>query len=83
MITLQSLPSLIARNPQGYAVFLSKFLELSHDAVCYNGYAFGIQAVHHGGEEFELLLDSVREEIGIDEDGVGRDKGGVVLEEQR
>ena len=28
------------------------------------------------------MLDRVREEVGVDEDRVGRDQGGVVLEEE-
>jgi len=48
----------------------------------YNRLARRIQAIHHAGQQLELALDSVREEVGIDEDIVGWDEGGVVLEEE-
>ncbi len=65
MVTLQSLPPLIPRDPERNAVFLAQFLQLRHDAVGDDGDAFGVEAVHHGGEQLELVLDGVREEVGV------------------
>ena len=48
-----------------------------------DGIAFGVEAVHHGGKKFEAVLDGVREEIGIHEDGIWWNKSSVVLKEKR
>ena len=44
--------------------------------------AFCVQAVHHGWEELEFVLDGMREKIGVHEDGVGRAERRIVLEEE-
>lgn len=83
MIAFQPLPSLVPRDPQRDPVFLPQLLQLGHHAVRDHGDAFRVQAVHHRGQHLELVLHGVREEIGVDEHGVGRDQGGVVLVEER
>jgi len=83
VVALQSLPSFVSRYSQRKAIFRTEFLQLSHNAGCDHGTAFGIETRHHRVEKVELLLDSMREEIGIDEDGIRRSQGGVVLEEER
>ena len=82
MVAPQSLPALIARNLERDAELRAQLLQLSHDAVGDDGHALCIQAVHHRREQLEFLLDGMREEVGVDEDGVGRDESGVVLEEK-
>ena len=82
VIAFQPLPALVPRDPQRDPVFLPQFLQLGHDAVGDDGDAFRVQAVHHGAQQLELVLHRVAEEIGVDEDGVGRDEGGVVLVEE-
>lgn len=82
MVALQSCPPLISRNPKGNPVFWTEFLQLSHHAAGDDREAFGVEGIHHGFEEGKLALDCVREKIGIDEDGIGWNEGGVVLEEE-
>jgi hypothetical protein len=83
MIALQTLPALVPRNPQRNPIFRSQFLQLGHDAGGDDGGGFGVQQVHEGLVELELGVHRVREEVGVDEDGVGRAQGGVGLEEER
>jgi hypothetical protein len=82
MITLQPFPAFIPRYPKRYAVFRPKFLEFGHHAGGYDGVAFRVEGVHEGFKEGELALDGMGEEVGVDEDGVGGNEGGVVLEEE-
>ena len=42
-----------------------------------------IEAVHHTADKFELILEREIDEIGVNENPVWRNKGGVVSEEQR
>ena len=44
--------------------------------------ALGVEAVHHRGQELQLVLNGMREEVGVDEDAVGGNESLVVLEEQ-
>lgn len=44
-----------------------------------NRAAFRIQASHHLVEHLHFVANGVGEEVGVDEDGVGRTQGGVVL----
>lgn len=82
MIAPKPLPALIAGDPQRDAVLGPQLFELGHDAVGDDGGALGVQAVHHRGEKLKLMPHRVRQEIGIDEHGVGWDQGGVVLKEE-
>lgn len=80
--TLQPLPAFVAGDAEGDAVFLPEFLEFGHYAGGDDRDAFGVEAVHHGGEELEFVLYGVGEEVCVDEDVVGWGEGGVVLEEE-
>ena len=82
VVTLEPLPSLIPCYAQGDTVFGTEFLQLGHDAGCDDGGAFGVEEVHERGLQFKLAAHRVGEEIGVYEDGVGRDEGGVGLEEE-
>ena len=82
MIAAKPLPALVTGNLERDAVLGAQLLKLSHDAIGDDGRAFRVQAVHHRRQHLEFFLDGVGEEIGVDEDGVGRDEGGVVLEEE-
>lgn len=59
------------------------YVFLPHYARCDDGCALGVEAVHHGRKEVEFVLDGVGDEVGIDEDGVGGCKRGIVGEEER
>lgn len=83
MVALEALPALVAGDAEGDAVLGPQLLELGHDAAGDDGVALGEEAVHHGLEERQLALDGVREEVGVDEDAVGRHERLVVLEEER
>ena len=82
VVALQPLPPLVPRNLQRDPIAGSELLELGHDAAGDDGRALGVEAVHHGGEELELVLDGVGEEVGVDQDRIGGLQGGVVLEEE-
>lgn len=82
MIAPQPLPPLVSRDAQCDPVFRAELFQLRHDAIGDDGDTFGVEAVHHCLEQLELVLDGVGEEVRVDEDGVGRDEGGVVLEEE-
>ena len=81
MIALQPGPSLVSCNAQGNSVFGAQSLEFGHHAAGDDGEAFGVEGVHHGFKQGQLALDGVGEEIGVYQDGVGWNEGGVVLEE--
>lgn len=83
MITPDSFEPRISRYPQGDSVPGAEFLEFGHDAVGNDGGGFGVETVHHGFDEFELFLDAVVDEVGVDKDGVRGPEGFVVLEEER
>lgn len=83
VIALDSLEARVFGNAQCQAVLLAEFLQLGDHAVGDDRRAFGVEAVHHGGNDFQLVLDGMGDKIGIDEDGVGRCQGGVILEEKR
>ena len=59
MVAFESLPALVTSDSKGDTVFLAEFLELGHYAVSDHGDAFGVEAVHHCAEHFELVLDCV------------------------
>ena len=81
MCTAHTLPALIPGNPQRDPVLGAQLLQLGHDAIGDDDAAGGVQSVHQGGQEIELVLDGVGEEVGVEEDGVGGLEGGIVLEE--
>jgi hypothetical protein len=81
VVALEAFPSLVSGDAQCDAVLGAELLEFGHDAVGNDGNAFGVEAVHHRGQHFELLLNRVGDEVGVDQDGVGRYQSGVVLEE--
>lgn len=83
VIALDSLEARVFGNAQCQAVLLAQFLQLGNHAVGNDGRAFGVEAVHHGGDDFQLVLDGMGDKIGIDEHGVGGCQGGVILEEKR
>ena len=66
MVAFQAIPALVAGDAQGEAVFGAEFFELGHDAGGYDGGTFGVEAVHHCGEEVEVVLDGVGEEVCVD-----------------
>lgn len=82
VIALQPLPTLVAGDAQGDAVFGPQLLEFGHDAGGDCRDAFGVEGVHEGGEEVEFVGDGVGEEVCVEEDGVGGLEGGVVGEEE-
>jgi hypothetical protein len=43
----------------------------------------GIQAVHHTTDELQLILEAKVDEVGINKNSVGWNKGRVVSEEKR
>jgi hypothetical protein len=82
VVTLQALPALVAGDAEGKTVFCAELLELSHDAGGDDGDAFSVEAVHKRREQVQLGADGVGEEVGVNENRVRRDEGGVGLEEE-
>lgn len=82
VVAFEPFPALVTRDAQGDAVFRAEFFEFAEHTGGYDGDAFGVETVHHCGEELEFVLDGVGEEVCVDEDVVGGDEGGVVLEEE-
>lgn len=70
MVTLEPLEAWVFGDAQRNAVFGAQLLQLSQHAVCHDGDAFGVEAVHHCRNYFKLVLDGVREEVRVDQDGV-------------
>lgn len=52
---------------------MTQLFKLGHYAICNTRYAFGIEAIHHAADEVELVLKAEVDEVGVDEDTVGRD----------
>lgn len=82
VITFEPLPPFISRYPKGYPVLCSQFLQLCHHTVRDDWIAFGVKAVHHGGEHLQLVLYGMGEEIRIDQNTIWGHQGLVVLEEE-
>lgn len=82
MATLQPRPLFISCDPQRDTVLGAEFFELRHNTVGNSGGARGVEAVHHGREEGKLAANCMREEVRVNEDGVGGSEGGIVGEEK-
>jgi hypothetical protein len=82
VLALEALPSLVTRDPERNTVLGTEFLEFGHDTGCDNGGGFGIEEIHEGLVKLELGVHGVGEEVGVYENGVGRAKGSVGLEEE-
>lgn len=65
MSTLQAFPSLISCDPQSNPIFGTQLFEFGHNAIGDDWNAFGIETVHHCRKHVKLLLDRVRQKIGI------------------
>ena len=72
VVALEPLEPRVPGYPQGDPVSWAELLQFRHDAVGDDWGRLCIKAVHHGFNEFELFLNRVIDEIGIDKDGVGR-----------
>lgn len=81
MIALQPLPSFVSSNAQRQSVLRSQLFQFGNNARGDDRVALGVQAVHHGLQKRQFSLNCVTEKVGIDEDVVGRDESGVMLEE--
>lgn len=82
VVAFESFPALVSGDSQRDSILGAEFLQLGHYAGCYYGRGFGVQEVHEGLVKLELCVDGVREEVGVDEDRVGRPQGSVGLEEE-
>jgi hypothetical protein len=82
VVALQPLEPRILGNPQGQSVLHSKLLQFGNDTVSDVGNALAKQAVHTRLEDVQLVLDGEVDEVGIDEDAVGRTQGVIVSEEK-
>lgn len=66
VITFDSLESRVLGNAQCQSVFLAQFFQFGNHAVCDDGCTLGIETVHHCRNDFQLVLDSMGNEVGID-----------------
>jgi len=78
----EALETGIAGNTQGNPVSVAQLLKLSHNAVRNTRDTLGVEAVHHAADEVELVLQAEVDEIGVDENAIGRYQGGIVCEEK-
>jgi hypothetical protein len=83
VIALDSLEARVLSDAQCQSVLLAQLLQLGDHAVRDDGRAFGVETIHHSGDDFQLVLDGMGDKVGIDEDGVWGCQGGVILEEKR
>jgi hypothetical protein len=82
VVALQSLEPRVFGDPQGQTVLDAELLQLSDHAIGDVGDALAEEAVHAGLEDVQLVLDGEVDEVGVDEDAVGRTEGVVVREEE-
>lgn len=73
----------IAGNLQGKSVLWAEFFQFSNDAVSDANDAFGIQAVHHGLHDIELIWNGKVDKVGIDENLIWGCQSRVVSEKER
>lgn len=62
------------------------FVKRGHEAGCgrrrrAEKLTFSVEAVHHAANKLQFVLQAEVDEVGVDEDAVWRNKGGVVLQE--
>lgn len=81
VVTLYSLEPRVLGYTQGKSVFRAKLLQLGKYAIGDDRDTFGVQAIEHSWNDLEFVLNSVGDEIGIDEHGVWGGEGRVELEE--
>lgn len=81
---VQALDPLEARvfyDPERQLVLGTELFQLADHAIRDVRDALGVEAVHHGFDHVEFVFNAKVDEIGVDEDVVGRAELGVVLEE--
>lgn len=78
----QPLEPRVLDNLERHPVLGPQLLQLAHDAVRDVGDALGVEAVHHALDHVHLVLDREVDEVGVDEDVIGRTQLGVVGEEE-
>ena len=81
VVTLDSLEPRVLGYTQGKSVFRAKLLQLGKYAISNDRNTFGVQAIEHGWNDLEFVLNGVGDEIGIDQHGVWGGEGRVELEE--
>lgn len=67
---------------KGHPILGPEFLQFRHDTISDTGCTLSVQAIHHGFDNVELVLDGKIDEVGIDKDLVRRSQGGIMFEEQ-
>ena len=81
VITLHSLEPRVFGYTQCKSVFRAKLLQFGKYTICDDWDTLGVQTVEHGWNNLEFVLNSVGNEIGIDQDGVWGSESRVELEE--
>ena len=76
----QTFESGITGDLQGHPVLGTKFFQFGHYAIGDTWRSHCIQAIHHGFDEIEFILDGKVDKVGIDEDLIWRCKGGIMFE---
>ena len=82
VVALESLPSLVTRDPQSNAVLWSQFFQFGHDAGCDDWSHRCVETIHHGLEKIKLMVNSQGKKVGIDQNRIWRLQCFVVLEEE-
>jgi hypothetical protein len=66
VVALGALEARVARDLERHAEAHTELLNLRHDAVGDDGDALGQQAVEHGLEDVELVLNGEVDKVGVD-----------------
>ena len=82
VLALESFEAGVLRYFEGESVAHSELFEFADHAVSDVGDALAEEAVHAGLEDVEAVLDGEVDEVGVDEQAVGRAQGVVLSEEQ-
>jgi len=80
---LEAFESRVTSHPESYPISVAQLLELRHHAIRHARYAFGIEAIHHAADKFQLILKAEIDEVGVDKHAVRWHEFGVVRKKER
>lgn len=82
MLAPESLVPFIPGRPESQAVFRAQLFQLGKDAVGDDGDALGQEQIHQASFDVDFGADRMGEEVGVEEDLIGRFQAGICVEEQ-
>lgn len=78
----ESLVPFIPGRPESQAVSRAQLFQLGKNAVGDDGDALGQEQVHQAGFDVDFGADGMGEEVGVEQDLIGRFQAGIRVEEQ-